>query len=377
MSRRPDPHVLFVANFQPGVGYAWQTIERVLATLGNRLSAAGVRTSTCFPEPAIGLIAEDATAGATPRGLLRFLRFLRRSGATVLYLTDQASWSWRYPLFRLAGVTAIVVHDRTSGARRRGGPLWRSLKRWAHRVPGLAADRLIGISRFVTDRLREVNGAPAERIRLVYNGIDVDRFGAPRDAALRTLLGVRPDTPVVFTSSRAQAYKGIPVLIEAAARLAAGGRDVAFAYCGDGPALEDLRRLAAARGVTNFHFLGRRDDVPDLLGAATVAAVPAVWAEAFGLSVVEAMAAGVPVVASRTGAIPELIADGETGLLVPPGDAPALAEALGRLLDDPPLRTRLATSARAVVRSRFTVEGTVAGLYAVLAELLPTLRGAT
>jgi glycosyltransferase involved in cell wall biosynthesis len=236
---------------------------------------------------------------------------------------------------------------------------------------------LIGISRFVTDRLREVNGAPAERIRLVYNGIDVNRFAARPDAALHTLLGVRRDTPVVFTSSRAQAYKGIPVLIEAAARLAAGGRDVAFAYCGDGPALEDLRRLAAARGVTNFHFLGRRDDVPDLLGAATVAAVPAVWAEAFGLSVVEAMAAGVPVVASRTGAIPELIADGETGLLVPPGDAPALAEALGRLLDDPPLRTRLATSARAVVRSRFTVEGTVAGLYAVLAELLPTLRGAT
>jgi glycosyltransferase involved in cell wall biosynthesis len=207
---------------------------------------------------------------------------------------------------------------------------------------------------------------------MVYNGIDVDRYAQPSNGTLRSLLGVPPGTPIVFTASRAQPYKGIPVLMEAAAALAARRDAVHVAYCGDGPALKAFRRAAADRALTNFHLLGRRDDVPRLLPDATVAVVPPVWEEAFGLTVVEAMAAGVPVVATRVGAIPELVQDGENGLLVPPGDAPALVGAVERVLGDDALRARLVARGRATVRERFTIARAVDDLYAIVAELLAT-----
>jgi glycosyltransferase involved in cell wall biosynthesis len=232
----------------------------------------------------------------------------------------------------------------------------------------------IGISQFVVERLVCVNGVRRRRAVLVYNGINVAHFATPVPGALHALLGVPPATRVVFASGRAQAYKGIAVFIEAAARLESRGvRDVAFAYCGDGPDLDSFRRLAAARGLRTFHFLGRRDDMPRLLGSAAVAVAPALWEEAFGLTVVEAMAAGVPVVATAVGGVPELVEAGRSGLLVPPGEAAALADAIGRLLDDPSLRAALAAGGREAAR-RFDFDMAVQRLAEVLVARLPAAR---
>jgi glycosyltransferase involved in cell wall biosynthesis len=144
---------------------------------------------------------------------------------------------------------------------------------------------------------------------------------------------------------------------------------VHFAYAGDGPALEDFRRQADTHRLRRFHFLGRRNDVPELVGSATVAVVPSLWAEAFGLTVAEAMAAGVPVVASSVGGIPELIDQGETGMLVPPGDASALAAALRELLDDPARRARMGPKARETAWVRFSHTRVADELAAVLLDL--------
>jgi glycosyltransferase involved in cell wall biosynthesis len=377
-------HLLFVANFASDTGYAWETIERVFRGAGERLVADGHRVTICYASLGGGV--PDRMRGApfsfaefdyetvhTRPGLKAFRALIRRLRVDALYLTDRPTWSWRYPLYRLSGVRRLLVHDRTSGERARRGALAHFAKRVLHALPWLSADCCFAVSDFVRRRLVEVNGVPSHRALLVYNGIDLARFALPPAGRLQQALGIPRGSPVVFCSGRAQPYKGVQMLVEAAALLRERGtRAVTFAFCGDGPYLEELRALAERRGVSSFRFLGQRGDVPALLADATVAVVPSLWAEAFGLAVVEAMAAGVPLVATRTGGIPELVGDGLTSLLVEPGDAASLADAIAWLLDDPAAAGEMASRARADVRRRFTIQRSAGALYAAVSSHLRT-----
>jgi glycosyltransferase involved in cell wall biosynthesis len=378
MSQSKSPPIaLFALNFPAGTGYAWATIERVLIEVKDRLEKAGWQVRACRPaggrgsDPLVeaGIPVEKFDFSGAMRGgrkAREFCELLRRRKVRLLYLTDQPSWSLRYLLFRLVGVRKIVVHDRTSGTRSRRPAPVRLLKRLIHRLPGIAADRWIGISKFVVHRLIEVNGVPPGRVVLVYNGIDLARFEGTSPGALQHALGLPAGTMVVFASGRAMPYKGIPVLIQAAALMAQTDPEVHFAYAGDGPAREEFEREVRSLGLNRFHFLGKRTDTAELLCSATVAVAPSVWAEAFGLTVVEAMAAGVPVVASAVGGIPELVDPDVTGILVPPGDAAALADALRRLIQDPALREQMGGKARAAAVARFSHTRVANELAAVL-----------
>jgi glycosyltransferase involved in cell wall biosynthesis len=378
MSQSKSPPIaLFALNFPAGTGYAWATIERVLIEVKDRLEKAGWQVRACRPaggrgsDPLVeaGIPVETFDFSGAMRGgrkAREFCELLRRRKVRLLYLTDQPSWSLRYLLFRLVGVRKIVVHDRTSGTRSRRPAPVRLLKRLIHRLPGIAADRWIGISKFVVHRLIEVNGVPPGRVVLVYNGIDLARFEGTSPGALQHALGLPAGTMVVFASGRAMPYKGIPVLIQAAALMAQTDPEVHFAYAGDGPAREEFEREVRSLGLNRFHFLGKRTDTAELLCSATVAVAPSVWAEAFGLTVVEAMAAGVPVVASAVGGIPELVDPDVTGILVPPGDAAALADALRRLIQDPALREQMGGKARAAAVARFSHTRVANELAAVL-----------
>lgn len=374
--------VLFVCNYPPDTGYAWWTIEEVFRGVGGKCAEHGLRPYICHP----AAISEGAATGEasvlvpvvfdyrkTRRSLLAllaFMRLVRRLRIRILYLTDQPTWSLRYPLLHVAGVRRILVQDRTSGQRTRPNKIRRLLKQGIHRIPWLAADRFVGASDFVVTRLRNVNGTPASRTVRVYNGIPIDRYSNATPHALHQLINVPKDSQIVFCAARAQPYKGIPVLIEAAVQLRHRGFDsVAFVYCGDGASLDAFRRKVRANGLRNFHFLGRRDDIADLLPSATVAVVASVWAESFGLTIVEAMLARVPVVATRTGAIPELVSHEHTGILVAPGEATELADAIQRMLSDADLRDRLARHAVVIARERFDIRNTVDALYGQVALL--------
>ena len=379
---RRAPGLLFVLNFPPDTGYAWSTIQEVYARVITRLDEHGWHGVVCYPPsptspspssaPAAGsaIQFDYGTTARSPRAALRFAGLLRKLEIRTLYLTDQPTRSLRYLLFRLAGVRQIVVHDRTSGERSTRSRAAFYLKRFMHRLPWYPADRFLAVSDFVADRLRRVNGTPTARTIRVYNGIDLARFTQPEGATLHSALGIPVASRVVLGAGRAMPYKGIEVLIEAARLLEAGrDSDLYVAWAGDGPALARLVAKAQEAGLRRFHFLGRRNDVPSLLASATVAVVPSVWAEAFGLTVVEAMAAGAPLVASAIGGIPELIRPGETGLLVPPGDAAALAGAIRSLLDDAALRARLSARGREEAARRFSVERAAEEISAVLLRL--------
>lgn len=380
---RPCP-VLFVMNFPPGTGYAWGTIQAVIRRVCGLVAKEGMPGVMAFPAGGTSMppvagegfraitldYAENAPRHERARALVRVIR---DEGIRVLYLTDQPTWSFWYLWFRVAGVSTILVHDRTSGDRRHRVAGLGLIKRLVHRVPWLAADRYIGVSDFVVRRLIDVSGTPAAKTTRVYNGIELSRFEGPIGATLHQVLGLPPTTSIVFASGRAAPYKGIGVLIEAAARLARDGpADLHFAYAGDGPSLADFKAQVARLGLTRFHFLGKRDDVPDLLRSATIAVVPSVWAEAFGLTVAEAMAAGMPLVATATGGIPELVIPGETGLLVPPNDPVTLAGAILDLIGDPPRRRRLGSAARASAFERFSVDRVAHEIGTIL---LDTRRG--
>lgn len=215
---------------------------------------------------------------------------------------------------------------------------------------------VLGNSRAVVCELAS-EGAPPERLRLLYNGIEPPVPQRPR-TAVRAELGLAPDALVMVIVANLIPYKGHADLLaglgEVAGRLPAGwcllvvGRDD-----GIGPALKEQAEQLGIAG--HLCWLGVRGDVPDLLAAADVAILCS-WEEGFSNSVLEGMASGLPMVVTDVGGNAEVVIDGESGLVVPPRDPAALGEALARLAGDQALRKRLGASAHERVARHFTLD---------------------
>jgi glycosyltransferase involved in cell wall biosynthesis len=222
--------------------------------------------------------------------------------------------------------------------------------------------RYIAVSGAIAGELDQRFGWPASKIEVLYNAVDLDRFEVDAPAGLREELGGSDSMPLVLTPARLDEQKGHDVLFRAAAEVP----EARFVLAGEGPLRAQLEAEVARLGLAErVLFLGRRDDIPQLLAACDVFALPSLY-EGSSLAVLEAMAARRAVVSSAIGGTAELIADGENGLLVPPGDATALATALRRVLDDPSLReefTRKARSRAEAEFSRETMGRRVEGIY--------------
>lgn len=189
----------------------------------------------------------------------------------------------------------------------------------------------------------------------VHSGVVVADFSPDvARAVVRRSLDVPPDAPLVGVVGRLSRQKNPLGMVEIARQVAAQNPEVHFVWVGDGPLLEDAKARVRAAGLEAvFHFAGRRGDIPQVLAVLDVFALPSLW-EAFPLTVLEAMAAGLPVVATAVQGVPEAVQQGETGLLVPPGDVDAFARALLSLLEASELRARLGEAARRRVSARFT-----------------------
>jgi len=232
-------------------------------------------------------------------------------------------------------------------------------------------DRLVAVSDAIVAKL-VAEGRDTAPISRVYNGVDLERFDeASGGAAVRRELGIPDDAPVVAVVGRLEPEKGHPTLIEAWPIIHHHLPSAHLLVVGEGSERDRLEGLAHAhlRGgscCASVHFLGRREDVPQILGAANVVAMPS-YREAQGLAILEALAANRPVVASNVGGIPEMIHDGENGLLVPSHDPTALAAAITRLLKDPSLAARLAAAGHDLVHERFCLDFMLRDLEAIYA----------
>jgi glycosyltransferase involved in cell wall biosynthesis len=290
---------------------------------------------------------------AMPEGLRgasripRFAAALRRRAPAVFHAQQTWQRSCKYGLVaaRLARVpvTISTVQLYVDLERERHAQRQRRLLSWS-------VDRFIAVSAHVRERLERDLGLPSHKIEVIHNAIDAAAVRRPPDPALRAKLNGGSHHPLVLVPARLDPQKGHRHLLEAAGEVP----DATFVLAGDGPERQGLGDLARSLGVENrVVFLGYRSDVPALLAACDLVVLPSLY-EGLPLSLLEAMAAGKPVIASRIGGIDELVADGENGLLVPPADPHALAAAIRGLLDDPDHARRLAGMGREVVERRFS-----------------------
>ena len=225
---------------------------------------------------------------------------------------------------------------------------------------------VIAVSQEIARRLVEEEGTPPELVSVIPNAV----MTAPCPPR-------RPRShPVVGAVARLRPEKGVDVLLRAAAIVSSRRPDVRFVVVGDGPEAPALRRQTSSMGLQHrITFLGPRTDGPQLVAGFDVLAVPSLANEGTPLVVLEALASGVPVVASRTGGIPQQLRDGLDGTLVEPGDPRALAEALCAVLDQGPLAARRAPRIAREVRSRFPLAAMLDAVEAVYRGVLAGAHG--
>jgi glycosyltransferase involved in cell wall biosynthesis len=218
--------------------------------------------------------------------------------------------------------------------------------------------RVIAISDQVREHLIRDFGLDPAKVELIYNGVDADRFrplDLPARRERKRQMGLDPDKKTVGHIGRLSSVKGQRFFVLAAAHLSAQRPDLQFLLVGDGPEAGALRRLIREKGLGRIFFtVPAVEDTSQALGAMDVFVMPSVQ-EGLGLSILEAQAQGVPVVASRVGGIPTVIEDRRTGLLCPAEDAGLLAAGIRELLQDADLSARLVVAARAQVEEKFSL----------------------
>ncbi len=234
---------------------------------------------------------------------------------------------------------------------------------WLDRVScRLAHPEFVAVSEYVKQSAAQHLGIPDGRTRVIYNPVDLEAFARNADTharamQLRAELGLGRDAPVILCVARLDPQKGLRYLIEAVPALLRDCPGAAVLFVGGGPpaAQSALVSLAEALGVRpHVHFLGVQADVRPYLELCDVFVLPSLY-EGMGISLVEAMAMERACVATRATAIPEVVADGVSGLLVAPANPSALATAIARLLKDPALRSRMGVEGRRIALDRFDV----------------------
>jgi glycosyltransferase involved in cell wall biosynthesis len=229
----------------------------------------------------------------------------------------------------------------------------------------------------VSEALRPVAvedyGMPQDRVQVIYNGVDRDTFACvPADARqrVRREMRIADAAKVIGMVGRIEPDKGMMPLLEAMPQVHASCPDAVLLVVGDGTIRADCERYAGQLGIAKLvRFTGFRNDVPELLAAMDIVAAPSIVEEGLGYAALEAMCAGLPVVASRSGGLAESVLHGETGLLVARGSVRELAGALVTLLNDDRLRERFAAAARQRIAA-FSVTGHVERLQALYREVV-------
>ncbi len=281
----------------------------------------------------------------------RSVIFLRTNRIDVIHTHDFYTNVFGMAAARLAGVKLRIASKRETGGMRSDAQ---------DRVERFAfgrAHRIVVNSLAVRDYLIE-RGVEAEKPALIYNGLDLDRLvpesADPRD--IRESLGIPVDGKLItLVANLRHAVKNQPMFLRAAARAIRDFPDARFVLAGEGELQAELESLANRLGIAeNVHFIGRCTRVPDLL-AASFAGVLTSFNEGFSNSILEYMAAGLPVVATNVGGAAEAIVEGETGSLIDSDDDEALAAKLGELLADEAKARAFGAQGRMLVRERFSI----------------------
>jgi glycosyltransferase involved in cell wall biosynthesis len=343
--------------------------ERMAVTIAMRLDPARFERFLCASREVDGqsFAPELEAAGVRMLSLKRrsktalrawwpLVELLRRERIDVLHAHKFGSNVWGTVIGRAAGVPVVLAHEQSWASARfsAAGPRFR---RFVDReLIGRGSHLFFAVSRADRQRMVDVERVNPRRICVMPNAIP---RGNPSGRDVRAELGIPRGSPVVATVCQLRPEKALDLLVEAAGLLRREFPDVRVLIAGDGDEEPRLREQIAAGALeANVVLLGTRRDVPDLLDAADVAVCCSDF-EGTPLSVMEYMAAGKPVVATRVGGLPELIEHGVHGLLFERRDAEGLARSIAELVRDPARRREMGERARARQLSEFDLESSV------------------
>jgi len=296
----------------------------------------------------------------------RLYRLLCRERPTILHTSLFHANIPGRALGRLSGVPIIVTWRQNINI---GGKLREFMNRWTAWLD----DSVVAVCELARQaEIKHARVSP-DKVIIIYNAINTTAFSATNPQAvaqIRHTFGISEDTLLVGAVGRLHPQKGLTDLLAAIAQVRVHVYPIRLLLIGDGELRSELEAQARLLGLSDIvTFAGIRMDVPEILAALDVFAFPSLW-EGLPLAVLEAMAAGLPVVATRVGGIPEAVEDGVTGLLVPPRDPEALAEAIITLLQDRERAVAMGQAGRARVEGYFSVERMVQQTEALYEELI-------
>ncbi len=370
----PLPRILFVA-LSLDVGGAERHLSSVLPELAQRgwpvslycmnrlgafaaeVGAAGVEVIGPPVEREPGVQGTGRRLYGTARAGARLVGVIRRLKPAIAHLFLPEAYLIGAPMALLQRVPVCVMSRRGLNLYQRNWPGAASIERRLH--PRMSA--VLANSRRVADDL-EAEGCRPDQIGLIYNGVALAGLGEPIDrVAVRRSLGIAPDALVAIVVANLIHYKGHADVLDALARIRDRLPEAMQLVCigrdeGARAGLEQKARVLGLIGMVSF--LGMRRDVPELLAAADLS-ILASHEEGFSNAVIEAMAAGLPLVVTDVGGNAEAVADGETGFVVPPRSPVPLSEAILKLVAEPGLRLRFGAAGQRRVRERFSLAASV------------------
>ena len=287
-----------------------------------------------------------------PQAIVRLQTLIRRHRPAILQVNSSRD-SW------IGCLAARLVRSRPKIVRIRhiSAPLNRNLmtRLLYHRL----FDLVIVTGEEKTRReLIDRDGLSPDRVQAFPIGLDVDYFSPGKPAHdLRLELSLPPDHLLVGLIAYLRSYKGHDYFVEAAKTIAGTRDDVTFLIVGEGPEERTIRRQIEQHGLTaRVRMLGFREDLLNVFRSLDVFAIPSVEGDTIPQVLMQALAIGLPVVSTTVGSIPDVVIEGQTGFVVPPRDASALANRIVALLDEPALRTRMGVAGRALVQRSYSIE---------------------
>jgi L-malate glycosyltransferase len=336
--------------------------EVLAARLARQLSAAYDFSFVCLDE--LGSLGEELRAEGFPVHVLgrkagldwscpwRLAKLLRRHGVDLVHAHNYTPFLYALAAHCLYRRSPVLFTEHG-----RHYPDYPRRKRiMANRLLLRRGDRIVGVGEAVRQALIQNEGMAAGRVQVIYNGIDLTPFADGQASRLqaRQAMGVGPNDLVLMQVARLDYLKDHATAIRTLARVIERCPEARLVLVGEGPQLGPIQELCRQHRVApNVHMLGLRKDVGWLLSGADLFLLTSI-SEGIPLTVIEAMAAGLPVVATQVGGIPEVVEDNKTGLLADSGDDTALAERILRLARDPALRHQLGALGRARALAMFS-----------------------
>jgi glycosyltransferase involved in cell wall biosynthesis len=284
---------------------------------------------------------------------IRLARYIRKHAIQVVHTYGLYPNIFAVPVARLSGAQIVIASIRDCG------DILKPWQRWLQRLTCRLADCVLVNAEAIREVLIRQGYRPSQ-IVVIRNGIAQPKTMRHEiNCSVREELGLAPSAPLIMMFSRLNHMKGVEYFLDAASMVALRFPEAHFLIVGDGAIKDELQHRAAYLGLTGkIAFTGFRTDVPRLLSEVSLSVLPSL-SEGLSNTLLESMAAGVPVVATRVGGNPEIIEDGLSGLLVPPRDSAMLADAMLTILKNPVLASKLGKEGKRRVTDVFSMERSV------------------